>query len=330
MLAIAVLALASGCGAAGSPVYWHEGENYADGPAAAAEGVSEKAPASGGKCLIGRALGKTGDRVGYDLKLPADVPEAKLLLRYSRHHWKPMPPSKLDVVLTGPGAKRIARPVVLGDTKGWGSKPKQWRLAAVDVGTLGAGRWRLTLSPAVTHYSDVCIDGFFIAPGSVKITGEELSAADRIHITSSGYVGLAVGPPAVRQDACKGFGLVARGFVAGTSTAEVVLLDSAGKRAAVLRRKRRVDIAVEAGRGVVPAGPLKDLPDGAYVLRAKWRGAGAFEVPVALVGQLAELKKHGIPHELHVFADHGHPYAPYAEQYFALSLDFFEKHAPAR
>ena len=50
--------------------------------------------------------------------------------------------------------------------------------------------------------------------------------------------------------------------------------------------------------------------------------------PVVARTVAADLAERDIPHELHVFDSHGHSYENYAEQYFALTLDYFDRVAP--
>lgn len=292
LVALAVLSMTAGCAqplSTKSPLYWHEGEHDARLPKDMQQAVGNKAPASGGKALEGGPLAGKPGAVTYQVALPRDVPDAKLLIRHSRFHYAPMDPSKVDLLLTS-GDTQIKRPLVFGDTGGWGTVGKsQWGMLAVDVGSLaaGTGPWQLTLSAAVERRGDVNIDGFFIVPGSVDITAEELAAADRIDIDGARYVGLSLDATTIRQDTFEGFNLVARAFVPHSLDVKVTLLDSGGKKLAVLYQAAAVPLADEATRIKVPGTRLNELADGSYTIRTEWQSAPTLDLAVELIGGLA-------------------------------------------
>ena len=283
------LFLTAGCAGASravSPLVWHEGEDYSRGPEDVAVGVMSKAPASGGKSLTGGALDVRGKAVVYDVVVPIDIPQARLLLRYSRHHWEPMPPATLGVEMAD-GRHRLCGQAVLDKTGGWGAKDKaEWQLAGVDLGDLPAGRWTLTLTSLTEGRGDVCIDGFFLAPAAISVITEEL-AADRIDITSARYVGVDVASTLIRQDRFDGLRLIARGFVPTQAGVKVTLLDAAVRLATVLFEKSSLDLPAEAARVAVPCEPLRELGDGRYTIRTEWQGAPPSEIRVEFVGRLA-------------------------------------------
>ena len=105
---IALLAvLSSGCGmlakaSGGRPdVLWHEGEDYVKAPDGLEKTVDSKPPASGGKALYGSALDKKDLAATYEIKLPAPIPKARVLLRYARLHWRDsMVPARMELTLS--------------------------------------------------------------------------------------------------------------------------------------------------------------------------------------------------------------------------------------
>jgi len=276
---------AHGQGAA-SAVLWHEGEDYAGGPKNAQEGTAEKAPASGGLALSGPVLSARPGYVRYDLDLPQPVPDARLLLRYSRSYWQD--PSQVDLVLRHADAS-IETHVSLPNTGGWGTAdPSEWGMAAVEPGSLASGAWQMTFSAALDEHGDVNIDGFFLVPGDVEITADELAAADRIHINGSRYVGLSLPSATIIQDRFEGITLIGRAFAPCAERVKVALLDEAATEVAVLRESQPMDLPVQRAAEIrVPAEQLRDLPDGAYTLRAEWQDGVKLDVSVQLVGDLA-------------------------------------------
>ena len=283
LLACMALTAGGGCSIPG-PAAWHEGEDFAE--AHDSVSIESKPAATRGKCLTGRALHSEGDRVAYDLTLPIALPGAKLLIRHARFHWREMPASTVDVELLIPGtAQTFTGTLTIGDTGGWGKRKEEWGLASVTLGDLPAGKARLTLSSRVKGYGDVVIDGFLIVPGSIEVTREELAAADRIEITGGGYVGLDVGTDLVNQKTSNGFGLIGRHFRERTAYAQLELLDAGGKVAAQLHSGQMEMSAARVRNVRVGAGPMANLADGKYTLRARM-GATVLEAPVELIGEL--------------------------------------------
>ncbi len=284
-----VLVTVTGCGPASmqeSPVLWHEGEAYVEGPANEQEGVGEKPPASGGQALYGLSMNSAGDRVHYRVRVPSRIPDARILIRYSRFHWFDMPPSRASVELAREG-RRMMRTITFPDTGGWGTTDKaQWALASANLGTLPAGRWDVAFTMLKEKHGDVNIDGFFLAPASVSIRAEEFAVADRIEISSDRYVGVAVKGTTVRQEDFEGLDLVYRGFVPASAGVKVTLHDREGESLALLYENSSMPLADEPRRVHIPAEIVRELHDGTYEIHAQWESGRTFEVPIHLVGRL--------------------------------------------
>jgi len=283
MLVCVVVSSLAGCSFA-EPTVWQEAEDFVEGPSTPP--FESKPAASGGKCLTGRVLRGNGDRVVFDVTIPGDMPDAKLLLRHARFHWRTMPASTVDVEVTmSQTGKAFGGAVKIGDTGGWGNRKGDWRLASVPLGDLPAGKARVTLTSRVRGYGDVVVDGFFIVSGHLKVTQEELAVADRIAITGGGYVGLDVGPDLIDQRASKGFALIGRHYYKRAIRAQLDLLDADGKLAARLHSGEFEVFSPTAKILRVSAKPMANLPDGKCTLRARM-GATVLEAPVELIGQL--------------------------------------------
>jgi predicted esterase len=181
---------------------WVEGENYKTAPEGLPMTVAPKAPASGGKVLYGSCLAAKGSVVTYEIDLPADIKDARIIFRYARLHTSgDMKPAAVEVALdagAGPGAE-VKREAAFADTKGWGVEARHFRLLPVEVGDLKKGRHSLKLT-SLAEDNDVNLDGFFVAAKDFKITDEELDRCCRIQITSDGYVGLPWRTVVFRQD----------------------------------------------------------------------------------------------------------------------------------
>ncbi len=268
-------------------VVWTEGEAYVDGPRNLTEGVGAKAPASGGKALYGAVLGAGGGFARYRVNVPNDVVNARLVVRYARYHWREMDPATVKVSLLS--KKKIVRTsIVFGDTGGWGTTNKRdWALAIVDIGTMPAGDWIVRFDAPAEQGSDVNIDGFFLAPGWLDLTAAEMAAADRIHITSSGFVGIGVPRTVLFQQQAKFLELPIRAFRAMTRGVKVTVLDDNDQVVAELINSDSAPLDVHTRLHLLSAAKLQNLPDGPYTLRTAWTGAPVMDLPMHLAGELA-------------------------------------------
>lgn len=265
-------------------VVWHEGEDYAEAPAKEVKTVGEKGPASGTRSLWGMAMNKKGLVVRYEANLPQALPNVRIIFRYGRQHWKAdMTAAKVPLVLSMAVAKNIDREVVFDHTGGWGDKPNEWGLAVVKVGYLPAGQWTLTLtSPA--DDSDICLDGFWIAPASLKLAPEEFAALLRVRMGADGYLGLRACTMALDQKAGKNLLVVVRDFGGAAAPVKVSLTNSAGKAVELTAVMAQSEGASGAQR---LAFDLGGLPDGTYAMKAiTEHPALALETQVTLAGEL--------------------------------------------
>jgi len=208
--------------AAGPRVVWVEGENYKTAPQGLERTVGDKASASGGKVLYGECLQKKGNVVTSEFQLPADIPDARVIFRFARAHFRStMRPAAIELAVdAGAGAgTEVRKEIAFPDTKGWGYIPQDYRLLTVSLGGLKRGKHTLKLT-SLADDNDITVDGFFVAPEEFQITDEELNRCCRIQITSEGYVGLARPTTALRQDVEQGISLAVRSF-AGKTTREL-------------------------------------------------------------------------------------------------------------
>jgi len=288
LIALILACFTLGCSDVVSPpVVWVEGEAYVEGPKNETEGIGDKLPASGGKALYGAVLGNKDGYAKYRLTLAEDVPDARMLVRYSRYHWREMPPAEVSVTLTS-GAQGVTRTVTMDNTGGWGSKKKaDWRLASVSVGTLLAGDWTVQFSAMAEKEGDVNIDGFFLIPAGETIIAEELSAADRIDIDGFRYVGVAIPSAIIQQQTFETFDLPARGFEPIRLHVAVTLLDDAGIPVAELLGATAVIIDNDTRQILISGRPLRELPDGEYTIRVDWGAPPKMKLPDYLPGQMA-------------------------------------------
>lgn len=239
---------------------WIEGENYKTAPEGVERNVGLKAPASGGKVLYGENLAKRGNVVTYEFDLPADVKDARVILRYARTYQKA---AAVELGVSGPGGegKKELAFTQTNDWNGWGTLAKEYRLLPMEVGDLKKGKHTLKLT-SLAHGSDTSIDGFFVAAKDFKITDEELNQCCRIQIAPDGYVGLARPANAVRQDVEPGIKIVVRSF-AGKTQHELAWVLT--KAAGAAKGEETILKTSEDGATLQPA-HFSDLEDGAYKL----------------------------------------------------------------
>jgi dienelactone hydrolase len=288
VVAVAMLSFA-GCAARGGsvsagPVLWQEGEDIVSGPKGVEMVAGERPPASGGKALYGANFDAKGNTVMYQIELGQDVPDAQATLRYCRLHWRPdMKPAPVRIELSGPGGATVAAEVSMDDTKGWGTKPSQWGIVAAKVGDLARGRWTVKLISQADG-NDLNLDGFLIAPASLKLTREELNALGRIQITSQGYLGLR-SSTTIRQDAEPALWVGARAFAGQVEGVQVSIRRAAGGQAVKLQPAGKA--ALEQYNLESLKFALPKLDDGDYVLSIEsTHPACRLEAAVTLAGEL--------------------------------------------
>jgi len=287
LIALIVASAVVGCAETPPRVVWVEGESYAEGPRNTTEGIGEKLPASGGRALYGAVLGSKGGYARYLVELAGELPDARMLIRYSRHHWREMDPAEIGVTLTSVD-QGISRTAVLDKTGGWGTKNKsEWGLAGVRIGTLAAGEWVVQFSAIAERNGDVNIDGFFLVAAGEAVEAAELNAADRIDITGRRYVGVGIPRAIITQEGFNSLELPARGFVPDDYDVTVTLLDADQTNVATLLRQDDVPLNDSTRIVLVDGEPLWDLPDGGYIIRTAWENAPIMDLPIFLVGQLA-------------------------------------------
>ncbi len=266
--------------AAGRSVYWQEGESFTAAPQCVGSAISDKPPASGGRALAGNASKVKGSTVTYEIDLPQSIADAQIIFRFARLHWKTtMVPARFTVEITGANNTTATGDIVFPDTKGWGLKSSDWRLAAAKLGELKPGHATVKLTGQHDE-NDVVIDGFYIAPADFAITADEL-ALTRIVLTAQGYLGLK-SATTIRQDLDKSLVVVTRGF---GITPEIKSI-SIGKTidSATAIRTASTGLAPDVAQALTCE--LPDLDDGNYVFVVEDAAPSAkLTVPVILAGQ---------------------------------------------
>lgn len=208
---------------------WHEGENFASVSGNPTNAVATKPPASGGASSAGALFSKAGNSVYYNLDLPRAIPEAKLVLRYARLHFREsMLPAELKVSLANKG--RIAEGTIkCGNTHGWGTNDAaEWQFVEMAVGfELEPGPVEIRFSVEEDN-SNLNIDGFFLASSDFTIATEELSRLQRVHLSDRGYIGLDIPGDTVFPGAFDGFAIIGRAFQERDTQVKVSLEDTDG------------------------------------------------------------------------------------------------------
>jgi dienelactone hydrolase len=286
--AVALLAAAVACGigcrpAAASPVFWQEAEAYTTAPRPTQDRtVDARGPASGGQVLFS-CMREVGNVVTYELTLPADIPDARMLLRYARLHWQEtMTPGAVEVEVKGAGEPARAR-LTCDNTGGWGREQHQYALASGRLGDLKAGKATLTLT--VAKEADQNIDGFFLVPGSVEIEAEELSRLARLEITSDGYVGLLANSTVADQTGGARLRVAVRAFAGDPGAVRAVITDAAGKSAELA--PAQAALAQDDHGAAIFDFAWPELSDGDYSLTiTSDRPRTAIKADMVMVGQL--------------------------------------------
>jgi hypothetical protein len=277
------LAFVTSAGAAEPPALWQEGESFVRSPANV-KVMGEKAPASDGMALYGLAFTKKDRTVGYEVTLPQTVHNARLVFRFARQFWKAdIKAAVIPLELTGDG-KMIRKEVTFGDTKGWGSYSIEWGLAEVEVGDLAAGKWLLKMtSPA--DESDVCLDGFFVAPPQLMLAAEEFAFLSRLRIGSEGYLGLRVCSGVLDQKAGRPLTVIVRNFSGEPGTVKVVLVKPSGE---TVELATAAEPKAEGTSGAMRIDfKYPPLSDGVCTLKITCsRPALTLEAPAMLAGEL--------------------------------------------
>ncbi|MGO8705087.1 MAG: prolyl oligopeptidase family serine peptidase [Candidatus Brocadiia bacterium] len=282
--AIVLMSLAGAAFAAEPPaaqtVIWHEAEDGVQAPDSLGPCVASRDMASGGAFLMGgSALHKKGAVASYELEVPQAIEGAQMIFRYARLHWRrTMVPAHIGVEITS-GGETLKGVAEFGDTGGWGYKPSDWKLSAVKLGSLKAGKCKVKLT-GLGDDNDVVTDGFFIASAGFKITAAEL-ALNVVAITSDGYIGLQ-SATTVNQDADRTLRVAARSF--SKEPRVMVAMGKTAESAAPLKAA-----AAEAGEDGATLAKFElppNLADGKYVVVATGqRPKCRIVVPVIAAGQ---------------------------------------------
>ena len=214
---------------------WHEGESFASATDQSEKQSDTRPSASSGGLLYGGTLDAKDRVVTWKISLKEDIPDARIVFRYARLHWRDnMIPAPMEVSLAG--ATQARSKIEFPNTGGWGNNPKDWGLAETQLGTLAKGDYTVTLTSLADNNS-ISVDGFFIAPAGFKIAAEELAALRQLQITSDGYLGLRTAA-IIRQDqeplvwvGAKVFGGSPEGIAATVRKPDgsAMTLESAGK-----------------------------------------------------------------------------------------------------
>lgn len=283
---VALVLCFAGCasqaaGLSSGPLLWHEGENFATATQESEKQSDARPSASSGRLLYGGTLDDQGRVVTWKITLKEDVPEARIIFRYARLHWRDsMVPAAMEVRLTG--AAEAKTKLEFPNTGGWGNKPNDWGLAEAKLGTLAKGDYTVTLTSLADNNS-ISVDGFFVAPAGFKVTADELAALRELQVTSGGYLGLRTAA-IIRQDqepllwvGAKVFGGSPDGVAATIrkSDGAVVTLQPAGK-------ETLADAGMESYKFTLPK-----LADGTYTVEiASSKPACKVPAEIILAGDL--------------------------------------------
>jgi len=280
--------ISGGCVATtSSPVLWHEAEEYSQVSDSIGQIVAEKAPASMGTCLTGGVLGEKGRRLVFSVDLKQDIPDAKMVFRYARFHWRSdMTPSEIICTVEN-GDEITTKRMVFNDTGGWGtSGPDEWSLNEIELGDLAKGVVKVILV-SDSETSDVVLDGFFIAPKDVVVAGNEFASLSRVKITGDGYVGIEMPTSAVDPSAFEGFNVVTRGFADNAKQVTVTLERAGTEPVAYFARQASLLSTTEPARLAVTSEQVENVPDGNYTLAVTWDGGKeALCMPFTVLGRL--------------------------------------------
>lgn len=277
---------------------WHEGENFTTVSGNPANAIATKPPASGGASTAGSIFAKAGNGIHYTLELPQAIPEAKLVLRYARLHFREtMEPAVLQISLANSGQTTEAT-IVCGNTYGWGTNhAREWRFVEVDLGKdLEAGAVDLHFSVEEDH-GNLNIDGFFLAPSGFAIASEELSRLQRVHLSGSGYVGLDIPGDTVFPGAFDGFAVVGRAFEDKTARLRIAIKDTGGALHPI-GEEHAMDLRNSPRSLRIDATSLAEFSDGEYQLQVDVNeGEASLRHPLSIMRDLVARAReyaHGI------------------------------------
>jgi len=268
---------------------WREGEDCVSAGERIAMSREHEWPASGTRVLNRGGLSREGDTAKYEVNVPVDMPDAKLIIRYARpgvRQGQGNAPAMVEFSGTRAGAPATRTEVDFEKVANWGGRPVDYNFLTVDLGDLAKGDYTLALT-ALKAKGNVTIDGFFVAPADFEISKKELDPLVRITIASDGYVALRRPSVVVRQDAEKRLPLAVRSFVPGTECAlgEASLTDAEG-------HKHTLAASTDAGGDRIML-DVSAMRDGEYTLSVRMDHPHArMEFPVLLVGEfLSSLDK---------------------------------------
>ncbi len=208
-------------GSGSMTMVWQEGEDYADSSRAGlakteAEGRGDaatvKLPASGGKALGGPSVEFKGSTVRYIVDVPASIKDAQIIFRHARLNWRnlqPEVPARFLITINANGESRTHE-MQFGDTGGWGTKSAHYRWLALAVGDLPAGQTEVVLH-SLKDDNSIVLDGFLVAPPTLRMESDEASDLVRMVISGDGYCGL-VNPSTVYTELRPTISVVARSF----------------------------------------------------------------------------------------------------------------------
>lgn len=256
-----------------SKVVWHEGENYTESDKGVGIIVGERPPASGGRALDGTGIGGSGigafsikgRNVRYVFDIKQNIPDAKIIFRYARLHWRnTMKPSEITCEVKN--AEKIYNlDLLFGDTKGWGTNgPSEWGLLEAGIGDLNKGQVEINMT-ANSEMGDISLDGFFIAPQEFKMIPEEIKDLSRIKIDDSGYIGINLPFSAIEQNEFMGFEIIIRAFKRKYWKLSAFLMDEKGAQIASLLNETKISPDDSMRLNIKPD-EIKNLDDGNYTL----------------------------------------------------------------
>ena len=271
----------------GSRPHWQEAEQFKAVSLEPDRALTSKPPASGGLSTSGAIFSHPGGWLEYHLSLAHPVPQAMILLRVARLHFREsMPPMELQVEVDQDG-RSVKTSVQIGNTGGWGTLDAgEWGFVEGALGIdLDPGSVSVRLS-ATEGNSNVNIDGFFIAPAGFMMTHGEIAALQRIHLSGDGYFGLRIPGDTVFPGAFDGFEVVGRAFHPMTTKVEVSLLEKGKDQSSVLT-STSLELDDKPGQLAFKESILEAVPDGAYELKVTFGHSGQSLVhPVSILRDL--------------------------------------------
>lgn len=264
------------------PVLWHEGEKFATATDQSEKQWDQRESASAGGLLYGGTLDAKNLAVTWRVSLTNDMPNARIIFRYARLHWREnMVPAPMEVTLTGPATAKAK--IEFPNTGGWGNKPKDWGLAEAMLGTLVKGDYTVTLTSLADNNS-ISVDGFFIAPPEFRVTADELAALRQLTITAQGYLGVRTAA-IVRQDQDPAVWIGAKVFCC-QSQGVTATIRSAQQGSATTLAAAGSDVLSGTGMESLKF-TLPKLPDGEYVIEVTAKSpACAVAAKTLLAGDL--------------------------------------------